>query len=77
VRGERKVNTQWLLYCLVHSIGKVQRYGVRDAEARWTTDPALHVEGQRETETRGRANTAAIKSARVPCRVQQVPSLSS
>jgi len=26
-RGRRKVNTQWLLYCLVHNIGKVQRYG--------------------------------------------------
>jgi len=21
------VNTQWLLYCLVHNIAKVQRYG--------------------------------------------------
>jgi hypothetical protein len=26
-RGRKKVNTQWLLYCLVHNIGKVQRYG--------------------------------------------------
>jgi hypothetical protein len=29
------VNTQWLLYCLVHNIGKLQRYGgkrKRDAE---------------------------------------------
>jgi hypothetical protein len=51
VRGEHKVNTRWLLYCLVHSIGKVQRYGVRDAEAQWTTDPAQHVDGQRETVT--------------------------
>jgi hypothetical protein len=51
VRGERKVNTQWLLYCLVHETGKVQRYGVRDAEAQWTTDPAQHVDGQRETVT--------------------------
>ena len=25
LRGKRKVNTQWLLYCLVHNIGKVQR----------------------------------------------------
>jgi hypothetical protein len=25
-RGRTKVNTQWLLYCLVHNIGKVQRY---------------------------------------------------
>jgi len=27
LRGERKVNTQWLLYCMVHNLGKVQRYG--------------------------------------------------
>lgn len=26
-RGRRKVNTQWLLYCLTHNIGKVHRYG--------------------------------------------------
>lgn len=26
-RGRSKVNTQWLLYCLVHNISKVQRYG--------------------------------------------------
>jgi hypothetical protein len=26
-RGKTKVNTQWLLYCMVHNIGKVQRYG--------------------------------------------------
>jgi transposase len=26
LRGKRKVNTQWLLFCLVHNIGKVQRY---------------------------------------------------
>lgn len=32
-RGKRKVNTQWLLYCLVHNIGKVSRYG--NAERRW------------------------------------------
>lgn len=25
-RGRTKVNTQWLLYCLVHNIGKVSRY---------------------------------------------------
>jgi transposase len=34
LRGKRKVNTQWLLYCLVHNIGKVQRYGKFDEEAR-------------------------------------------
>lgn len=27
LRSQRKVNTQWLLYCLVHNIGKVHRYG--------------------------------------------------
>jgi len=27
LRGKRKVNTQWLLYCMVHNIGKVQRFG--------------------------------------------------
>ncbi len=32
-RGRKKVNTQWLLYCLVHNIGKVQRYG--NLERRW------------------------------------------
>jgi len=27
LRGRRKVNNQWLLYGLVHNIGKIQRYG--------------------------------------------------
>ena len=27
LRGKKKVNTQWLLYCLVHNLGKVHRYG--------------------------------------------------
>jgi len=27
LRGRKKVNSQWLLFCLVHNIGKVQRYG--------------------------------------------------
>ena len=27
LRTRKKVNTQWLLFCLVHNIGKVQRYG--------------------------------------------------
>jgi hypothetical protein len=26
LRGKRKVNTQWLLYCIVHNIGKIHRY---------------------------------------------------
>jgi transposase len=33
-RGKKKVNTQWLLYCLVHNIGKVHRYGNREARKR-------------------------------------------
>ena len=27
LRTKRKVNTQWLLYCMVHNIGKLQRFG--------------------------------------------------
>jgi hypothetical protein len=27
LRGKRKVNTQWLLYCAVHNLFKVHRYG--------------------------------------------------
>jgi hypothetical protein len=26
-QSEEKVNAQWHLFCLVHNIGKVQRYG--------------------------------------------------
>jgi hypothetical protein len=33
LRGHRKVNTQWLLYCLVHNIGKLQRYGPLDGRS--------------------------------------------
>jgi hypothetical protein len=29
LRTRKKVNAQWLLFCLVHNIGKVQRYGSR------------------------------------------------
>jgi Transposase DDE domain len=32
-RGRRKVNTQWVLYCLGHNIGKLQHYGSRDDRA--------------------------------------------
>jgi hypothetical protein len=28
LRGKRKVNTQWLLYCAVHNLFKVHRYGL-------------------------------------------------
>lgn len=41
LRGKRKVNAQWMLYCLAHNIGKIQRYG--DLQ-RWQT--------QRTAETR-------------------------
>lgn len=27
LRGKRKVNNQWLLYCMVHNIGKLQKFG--------------------------------------------------
>jgi transposase len=27
LRGKRKINTQWLIYCLVHNLTKVHRYG--------------------------------------------------
>lgn len=30
LRGRSKVNAQWMLYCLVHNIGKIQRYGQLD-----------------------------------------------
>ena len=28
LRGKLKVNIQWLLYCMVHNIGKVASYGL-------------------------------------------------
>jgi transposase len=34
LRGKRKVNTQWLLYCMVHNIGKVHRYAGTHARKR-------------------------------------------
>lgn len=27
LRGKHKVNGQWLMYCLVHNVEKLQRYG--------------------------------------------------
>jgi hypothetical protein len=27
LRGKLKVNAQWLLYCIVHNLTKVHRYG--------------------------------------------------
>lgn len=29
LRGKIKVNTQWLLFCLVHNLGKIHRYGLQ------------------------------------------------
>jgi transposase len=34
LRGKRKVNTQWLLYCMVHNIGKVHRYAPGHPQSR-------------------------------------------
>jgi transposase len=28
LRSKKKVNNQWLLYCIIHNIGKIQRYGM-------------------------------------------------
>ncbi|HUX21975.1 MAG TPA: transposase, partial [Spirochaetia bacterium] len=27
LRGRSKVDTQWKLYCMVHNIGKIAKYG--------------------------------------------------
>jgi hypothetical protein len=27
LRSRKKVNNQWLMYCMMHNIGKIQRYG--------------------------------------------------
>ena len=27
LRGRRKVGTQWMLFCMVHNLGKLARYG--------------------------------------------------
>ena len=32
-RGKDKVNTQWLLYCLVHNLEKIANYGLLWLEA--------------------------------------------
>jgi transposase len=34
LRGVNKINTQWLLYCLVHNIGKLRRYAENKALGR-------------------------------------------
>ncbi len=33
LRGRLKVNIQWMLYCLVHNIGKIANFGVSYAMA--------------------------------------------
>ncbi len=38
-RGKRKVNTQWLLYCLVHNLGKVHRYGQMENRMQREAEP--------------------------------------
>jgi len=27
LRGKTKVNIQWLLFCITHNLGKIQKYG--------------------------------------------------
>ena len=39
LRGRKKVNAQWLLYCLVHNIGKVQRYAPEHRKRRRKRSP--------------------------------------
>lgn len=29
LRGKKKVNIQWLLFCITHNLGKIQRYGLQ------------------------------------------------
>jgi len=31
VRGKIKANIQWLLYCMIHNIGKILNYGLKYA----------------------------------------------
>jgi hypothetical protein len=31
LRGKIKVNIQWLLYCMVHNIGKILNFGIKYA----------------------------------------------
>lgn len=31
LRGKRKVNTQWLLFCVVHNLGKIHQLGLATA----------------------------------------------
>lgn len=40
LRGRRKVNAQWQLYCLVHNIEKLQRYGPSQRPPSWRTQQA-------------------------------------
>lgn len=47
LRGKRKVNTQWLLYCAVHNLGKVHRYATEwlqkrmNGEVRQSLEPEM------------------------------------
>ena len=40
LRGQRKVNAQWMMYCLAHNIGKIQRFG---DIGRWKKEPKAKV----------------------------------
>ena len=40
LRGQRKVNAQWMMYCLAHNIGKIQRFG---DIGRWKKEPKAEV----------------------------------
>jgi transposase len=48
LRTRKKVNTQWLLFCLVHNIGKVQRHGSRVMTTR-ARSKARMMKGKRKT----------------------------
>jgi hypothetical protein len=48
LRTRRKVNTQWLLFCLVHNIGKVQRHGSHAMMPR-ARSKARMMKGKRKT----------------------------
>ncbi len=48
LRGKTKVNTQWLLFCLVHNIAKVQRY----APPGWRTRRRRHPKAAKATARR-------------------------
>ena len=56
LRSKKKVNAQWLLYCMVHNIGKLQRFG----DARHMKPKAIERDGETG------ANRADITPAQRP-----------